>query len=104
MAFFFLLLGGSRAFALQIAFDRPEAWALKYHSAVSTFTPLRPPRWREPGAVELGLEGGWIPHLSESQRCVGFEGTRVVDLNKSPFFGRPRLLVGLPDGFSAEVA
>ncbi|HEX7615848.1 MAG TPA: hypothetical protein VF554_11300 [Thermoanaerobaculia bacterium] len=86
-----------------IAFDRPEAWALKYFTAVSTFTPLGAPRAREAGAVELGFEGGWVPQLSESQRRVGFDGTALEDLNKTPVFGRARLLVGLPAGFSAEV-
>jgi hypothetical protein len=53
--------------------------------------------------VELGLELGWIPELDRSQRRVGFEGTALEDLNKTPLLGRPRLLVGLPAGISAEV-
>ncbi len=89
--------------AEHIAFDRPEAWALKYFSAVSTFTPLGPPHRREAGAVELGFEGGWVPYLSESQRRVGFNGRELEDLNKIPVIGRARLLVGLPAGFSAEL-
>jgi hypothetical protein len=102
-----LILTGFRASAQSsiehIAFDRPEAWALKYFTALSIFTPLGPPRAREAGAIELGFEGGWVPHLSESQRRVGFDGTALEDLNKTPAFGRARLLVGLPAGFSAEV-
>jgi hypothetical protein len=107
-ALFFLLAVGSRAAAQtpaqQIAFNRPEAWALKYFSAVSTFTALGPPVMREPGSIDFGLEGGWVPHLSDSQRRVGFDGTALEDLNKTPVFGRPRLTVGLPFGFSAEAA
>ena len=90
--------------AQQIDFNRPEAWALKYFSAVSTFTALGPPVVREAGSIDLGLEAGWIPSLSESQRRVGFDGTAVEDLNRSPLFGRPRLTVGLPSGFSVEGA
>ena len=86
-----------------LSFDRPESWALKYFSSVTTFTPLGPPRFRKPGEIELGLEAGWIPYLSESDRTVGFDGTKVEDLNKSPIYGRPRLLVGLPAGLSVEV-
>jgi hypothetical protein len=104
----FLLAVGSRVAAQtpaqQIAFDRPEAWALKYFSAVSTFTALGPPVVREAGSIDFGLEAGWIPSLSESKRRVGFEGTTVEDLNRSPLFGRPRLTVGLPAGFSVEGA
>jgi hypothetical protein len=107
-ALFFLLAVASRVAAQtpaqQIAFDRPEAWALKYFSAVSTFTALGPPVLREAGSIDFSLEGGWIPSLSESQRRVGFEGTTVEDLNRSPLFGRPRLIVGLPAGFSVEGA
>lgn len=99
-----LLAAGSRAAAQPIDFNSPEAWALKYFSAITTFTAIGPPVVREPGSIDFGLEGGWIPHLSESQRRVGFGGTALEDLNKSAVFGRPRLTVGLPAGFSVEAA
>ncbi len=104
VAILFLLAAGGRAAAQPIAFDSPEAWALKYFSSVSTFTAIGPPVVREAGSIDFGLEGGWIPHLSESQRRVGFGGTEVEDLNKTAVFGRPRLTVGLPGGFSVEAA
>lgn len=106
IAFFFLIAAGSRAAAQapaqQIDFDRPEAWALKYFAAVTTFTPLQAPRERAPGTVEIALEGGWVPYLTDTERTVGFEGTKVEDLNKTPLTARPRLLVGLPAGFAVE--
>jgi hypothetical protein len=86
-----------------LSFDRPEAWALKYFIAATTFTPLAPPRTRDLGALELGVELFWIPRLSDSERRVGFDGTTLEDLNKTHLAARPRLLVGLPAGFSAEV-
>ncbi len=95
--------GASPAGAQSLAFDSPEAWALKWFVAATTFTPLAPPRTRAPGAIEVGLEAGWIPHLSESQRRVGFAGTALEDLNKTPVLGRVRAAVGLPGGFTAEV-
>jgi hypothetical protein len=102
----FLLAAASRVAAQtparQIDFNSPEAWALKYFSAVSTFTAIGPPVVREAGSIDFGLEGGWIPQLSESQRRVGFGGTALEDLNKTAVFGRPRLTVGLPAGFSVE--
>jgi hypothetical protein len=99
-----LFVGASRSLAQDehLAFDRPESWALKYFSAVSTFTGLGPPMVREAGSVDFALEGGWIPHLSDSQRRVGLNGTNLEDLNKSPVFGRPRVAVGLPGGISFE--
>ena len=76
---------------------RPEAWAMNYVVA-STFltsfgqTPTIAP-WHFVGAAELGH----IPRLSESDQRVGFEGVKQEDLNRSPVFGRLRLLLGLPD-------
>jgi hypothetical protein len=103
-----LLAAGSRAAAQtpaqQLDFSSPEAWALKYFSSVSTFTAIGPPVVREAGSIDFGLEAGWIPRLSESKRRVGFGGTELEDLNKTAVFGRPRLTVGLPGGFSAEAA
>jgi hypothetical protein len=76
--------------------DRPEAWAMFYFTSVSLFSGLGTPRARKPKEVELGLELASIPHLDSDQRRVGFEGTKVEDLNKAPLFGRGRLTVGLP--------
>ena len=87
-----------------IDFDRPEAWALKYFASASLLTDLGPPRALEPGQVELALELVWIPSLSEEQRRVGFYGTKVEDLNRSPVLPRPRLIVGLPAKLTLEVA
>ncbi len=100
-----LLGAGSQAVAQPVEyidFDRPEAWALKYFNAVSAFTPLGAPVVRKPGSLDLGLEAGWIPYLSESQRTVGFNGTKVEDLNRFPVYGRPRVFLGLPGGITAE--
>jgi hypothetical protein len=70
---------------------------------VTLLAGLSVPHARGYGAVEVGFELGGIPSLNERQRTVGFDGTKVEDLNRTPVFGRLRLLVGLPAGFSAEV-
>lgn len=88
----------------QIAFSRPEAWALKYFTSVTLFTGLDTPGTRPPGSVSIGLELGWVPSLDEAQRRVGFEGTKPEDLNKTPLFLRPRVTIGLPGGYSLIVA
>ncbi|HSO24479.1 MAG TPA: hypothetical protein VLT81_16370, partial [Chondromyces sp.] len=61
----------------ELAWDRPEAWAMKYFNSVSLLTGLGPPRTREPWSIELGLEAGLIPHLDEDQRRIGFGGAKV---------------------------
>ena len=90
--------------AQEVDFDSTEAWALKYFAAVSTFTPMRAPRLLEPWTVDLTFELNWVPYLSEEDRRVGFGGTKVEDLNKVPALARPRVLVGLPAGFAAELS
>lgn len=79
-----------------LASDRPESWAMNYFTSVTLLTGLGPPRDREPWSIEPGLELGWIPGLTERQRRVGFNGTKVEDLNKSPIFARPQVTIGLP--------
>lgn len=81
-------------------FDRPESWAMKYFANVTLLTGLGAPREREPGAVEVGVEAVWIPHLSEGDRTVGFDGTKPEDLNKLPAYARPRVTIGLPGKLS----
>ncbi len=60
----------------QLSFDRPESWALKYFTSAMLLTGLDTPRTREPGSLSIGFEIGWLPALSDSQRRVGFDGTK----------------------------
>jgi len=84
--------------------DEPESWAMLYFTSVTMFSGLGTPRAREPWSVELGLELGHIPHLSTSERTVGFDGTKVENLNNSPFLARPILTIGLPWRMSFSLA
>jgi len=90
-------------FRERLDFDRPEAWAMKYFSSVAQPTGFGAPESRPPGALEVGLEAGWVPALSEEERRVGFNGSKVEDLNKTSAFGRLRLSVGLPADFSLSL-
>jgi hypothetical protein len=87
----------------RLADDRPEAWAMNRAIAASLPTAFgdatpAPGRWR------LAAELSQVPHLDSGQRRVGFDGNKPEDLNKSPAFGRLRLIAGLPSGWSAELA
>src|SRR5262245_56464000 len=79
-----------------LASDRPESWAMNYFTSLTLMTGLGPPRDRERWSIEPGLELGWIPELTTRQRRVGFDGTKVEDLNKSPIFARLQVTIGLP--------
>ena len=85
-------------------FDRPESWALKYFTSNTLLSGLEMPEARPAGSVQIGLEISWIPKLSTDQQRIGFNGTKEEDLNKAPFFARPRLSFWLPGQFSVTVA
>jgi len=90
--------------AQDLEFDRPEAWAMKYFASLNLLTGLGAPRALEPGQVFLELEGAWVPSLSESERTVGFNGTKVEDLNRTSVFVRPRAVIGLPRKYSLTLS
>jgi hypothetical protein len=79
-----------------LRFDRPESWALAYTASETLLAGLGPPANIDVPSLRLGVEVSNLPELSESQRTVGFNGTKVEDLNKSPVLVRPRLTIGLP--------
>ncbi|HLF57487.1 MAG TPA: hypothetical protein VI942_11635 [Thermoanaerobaculia bacterium] len=79
--------------------DRPEAWGMKFAAAVADFDPLDAPRTLAPGEFELGFEAGSIPSLSLEERRIGFNGTKVEEIDRGPAYGRVRMRVGLPAGF-----
>lgn len=88
----------------ELAFDAPESWAMKTFASIALLTGLGVPDRRPAGSVELQLELSSVPRLSAEQRTVGFGGTKTEDLNRTSVFGRPRVLVGLPAGFTVEVS
>lgn len=86
-----------------LAPDRPEAWAMNYFAASSLMTGFGETPALAPGRRDLALDLGHVPRLSDAQRQVGFNGFKTEDLNKSPIFGRLRLLLGLSAGWVAEL-
>jgi hypothetical protein len=83
--------------------DRPEAWAMNYFNGATVMTAFGATPTLEPWQWQVSGELGHIPELSSSQRRVGFQGSKLEDLNKSPVFGRLRAQVGLPAGWVAEL-
>lgn len=83
--------------------NRPEAWAMRHAAAATYFTALGATPSLAPGEWRLALDLAEIPHLSQRRRTVGFEGTKLEDLNKSPVFGRFRGALGLVGGWVVEL-
>jgi opacity protein-like surface antigen len=88
----------------KLAFDRPESWAMKYYASLTLPTGMGVPRERSAGEVELAFETGSVPQLSTDERRVGFDGTKVEDVNRTRVFGRLRGVVGLGRGFALDLA
>jgi len=72
-------------------FDAPEAWALKYFTSASLITGYGPLISREAGWIDLQLEVVEIPFLDQEYRRIGFNGTKVENLNNAPISIRPHL-------------
>jgi hypothetical protein len=87
----------------ELAFDRTESWAMKYYASLTLFTGMGVPDKMGKGTFDLGFEGGFVPELSEDQRRVGFEGTKVEDLNRTSFIGRARGRIGVSENYSLEL-
>ena len=85
-------------------FDRPESWGMKYYASLALLTGMGAPQKRAAGAIELGFEGGYVPQLSDAERRIGFNGTKLEDVNKTSSFGRVRGSVGLGKGLALELA
>jgi len=83
-----------------LGFDRPESWGLKYYASTTLPSGLEPPDWstetERVGAVTVGFEAGWLPHLDAGQQHIGFDGRAPLDLDKAPIFARPSVRVRLP--------
>lgn len=83
--------------------ERPEAWAMQYFTGITSLGGFTVPERRRAGSILFGGELVWIPVLSEARQRVGFNGTKLEDLNKAPFFVRPRVTVVLPAAFAATI-
>jgi opacity protein-like surface antigen len=88
----------------RLAFDRPESWGMKYYTSLALLSGMGVPQERTAGEVELGFEGGYVPQLSDAERLIGFDGTKLEDVNKTSYFGRVRGSVGLGKGVALELA
>src|SRR5512143_211551 len=85
-------------------FNRPESWGMKFFVSLSLLSGMSVPQKRAKGSVDLGFEGGYVPQLSDAERRIGFNGTKLEDVNKTSFFGRVRGSVGVGKGVAVELA
>ena len=66
----------------ELDFNRTEAWGYKYFTSVTLMSSFGAPKALDSGSLALGFEIGQVPSLTEDQRRIGFNGTKVEDLNR----------------------
>jgi hypothetical protein len=88
----------------ELDFDDPQSWAMKYYASLALLTGMGVPEAMGLGKISLGFEGGIVPQLSEEDRRVGFDGTKVEDLNRTHLFGRVRGKIGLSEAVFLELS
>ena len=84
-------LWGQRPNPEFLDFNSPESWAMKYFTSASILSSYSPPPKKDSGSLDLILEIVEVPELGDSYRRVGFNSTKLEDLNKAPILLRPVL-------------
>ena len=88
----------------ELAFDRPEAWAMRYFTGAALMQGNGAPPGLAARQFAVGLDVVEIPSLSEAERRVGFNGVKEENLNKAPVLVRPLLHYGVTDRLSVTGA
>ncbi len=83
-------------------FDDPEGRLIGFYSSVLIFSPLGAPERLESWALDAGLELGYVPQLSKSQRTAFQDKPEATNL--APLLPRPRVSVVLPGALHAQVS
>lgn len=83
-------------------FDDPEGRLIGFYSAALLFSPLGAPERARTWALDAGLEVGYIPQLSKSQRTAFQDKPEATNL--APVLLRPRVSLVLPGALHAYVS
>ena len=83
-------------------FDDPEGRLIGYYSAALLFSPLGAPERVSTWALDAGLEVGYVPRLSKSQRTAFQDKPEATNL--APVLPRPRGSVVLPGALHAHLS
>lgn len=86
-----------------------EAKLLAFYTAPIVFTMATAPEVLPPASIRIGVEGEYIPKPDPAIEQTGTGTIRCFNQKSehtslSPVFGRPRITVGGPFGFSIEAA
>ena len=80
-----------------------EARLLAFYAAPLAFSPATAPAPVRAWSVRVGVEGAPVPVPDAALQQTGFCYQRTTQSTRlAPFFGRPRVTVGLPAGLTVE--
>jgi hypothetical protein len=83
-------------------FDDSEGRLIGFYSAALFFSPLGAPERAKTWAIDAGLEVGYIPQLSKSQRTAFQDKPEATNL--APLLPRPRVSFVLPGALHAQLS
>jgi hypothetical protein len=83
-------------------FDDPEGRLIGFYSAALLFSPLGAPERARAWTFDAGVEVGYIPHLSKSQRTAFQDKPEATNL--APVLPRPRVSLVLPVALHAQLS
>lgn len=82
-----------------------EGRLLAFYTAPIAFSMATAPTVTLPGSIRFGAEGEYVPRPDPALEQTGACFTqKSEETSLSPVFGRPRLTIGVPLGFSLEIA
>lgn len=82
-----------------------EGKLLAFYTAPIAFSMATAPTVMQAGSIRLGAEGEYVPKPDRALEQTGACFTQKSEQTSlSPVFGRPRITIGVPLGFSIELA
>lgn len=95
----------ARAQRCQVAEGTNEAQLLAFYTAPVAFSMATAPEVTNAGGIRIGAELEYVPKPDPSLEQTGACFTqKSEETSLSPVFGRPRITIGIPFGFSIELA
>lgn len=89
----------------RVSEDTNEGKLLAFYTAPISFSMAVAPGLTTVGSIRLGAEGEYVPKPDRAIQQSGVCFTQKnEDTSLSPVFGRPRITIGAPAGFSIELA
>ncbi len=97
---------GTKAVSAQcrVSSSSNEGKLLAFYTAPIAFSMATPPEVARAGSIRFGAEGEYVPRPDPELEQTGACFTqKSEETSLSPVFGRPRITIGIPLGFTVEL-